>query len=393
MKSKYVVIVLVSVILLIGGLVGYGMYVNMSSNAHVEKLSSAQYSKVVGVKAGYREVAPTLFWSSLYLHSSWMLDVYVKLDGTVTQMYVNPGDQVQAGQLLGEISNPEWPSEVLQAEGKINEARANFIRYDNTYKRYRELVESGSISKQQLDEAVANRSAYEAEVMTAQAFLDQLLSKLQNQKIFAPRSGEILRVYARPGAFVRTGEALVLIGDFSHLIIRENVLHEKLEKLLSVPFLRLGLKEGQAVNKAYEARFHQAKLSDEKSFAVTMVKVEPPLEVPSKYRSVIWHVENAAGELEPGTYYQAKLYGAEKRRVLAVPLEAISREEPRKVFVVSEDSRLQERVVKIGVQDDEYVEILEGLNEGDIVALAGRAALSTGLKVQVSLEDAPVNKP
>jgi RND family efflux transporter MFP subunit len=388
--TKNIIAVMLGVILLIGSLVGYGIYVNVSGNAHADKLAAAQYSRVNGAKVAYRDIAPVLEVPTLYLQSSWMLDVHVKLDGTITRLYVNPGDQVKAGQLLGEIVNDELPSQVLQAEGKINEARANFVKYTNTLNRFKALVDNGGVSKMQLDEAIANQAAGEAVVMSAEAARDQLASRLSGQKIIAPRDGDILKVYSKVGAFIRTGEAMVMIGDFSSLQARENMRHEILEKLLPLDSrFKLVLSENQTVSKAYAANYRQEKFSAEQSFDIRLDQVNPPMDVSARYRSVVWQVENPGGVLEPGTYYRAKIYGTTARRVLAMPIKAVSGITDQRVFLVSSDNRLMEGRVRTGVRDDEYIEILDGLKEGDVVVLTGREGLVPGSSVQVILEASP----
>lgn len=387
MNNRNIMLVLIAVILLVGSLVGYGIYVNVSSSAHVEKLASAQYSRVIAAKAAYRDIVPVLEIPALYLQSSWMLDVNVKLEGTVSRLYVNPGDQVRAGQLLGEIVNDELPSQVLQAEGKINEARANLVRYNNSLARQQSLVGAGGVSKQQLDEAISNQAASAASLMSAEAMRNQLLSRLSGQQIFAPRDGDILKLYTKEGSFMRAGEAMVMIGDFATLTARENMRQEILEKLLPLdsPFL-LVLPENRTVSKSYASNYRQESATGDRSLSVRLDKIYPPMDVPAPYRSVVWKIENAGGLLEPGTHYRAKIYGTQNRRVLTIPRKAITGKTNLRVFAISADNRLTEKTIRIGIQNDEYVEVVAGLNEGDIVALNGLEGLQSGSKVQVVLE-------
>ena len=180
---------------------------------------------------------------------------------------------------------------------------------------------------------------------------------------------------------------MVMIGDFSQLLARENLRHEILEKLLPLNSrFKLVLPENQMVTKSYAANYRQEAPSEEKSFDIRLDKVNPPLEIPARYRSVVWQVENSGGILEPGTYYRAKIYGSTPRRVLAIPLKAVSGKNDQRVFLASSDNRLMEGQVRTGVQDDEYIEVLEGLNEGDVVVLAGREGLIPGSNVQVILD-------
>ena len=390
MNTRNIMLVLIAVILLVGSLVGYGLYVNVTSSAHVDKLAAAQYSRVMAARAVYRDISPVLEIPALYLQSSWMLDVNVKLEGTVSRLHVNPGDQVKAGQLIGELVNDELPAQILQAEGRINEAKANLVKYNNTLVRYQSLVSVGGVSKQQLDEAIANQAAGKAIVMSAEATRDQLLSRLAGQKVFAPRDGDILKLYTKQGAFMRAGEAMVMIGDFSTLIARESIRQEILEKMmpLNLPFV-LHLPETQSISKSYASSFRQESGSRERHFILHLDRIDPPLETPAPFRSIVWKVDNAGGLLEPGTYYQAKIQGTHKRRALTVPKKAVSGKNEFRVLVVSADNRLAAKTIRLGIADDEYVEIVSGLNEGEIVALTGMEGLQSGAKVQAVIESAP----
>lgn len=387
MSTRNIVIVLLAVILLVGSLVGYGIYVNVTGSAHVDKLAAAQYSRVIGTKAAYRDIAPVLEFPALYLQSSWMLDVHVKLDGTLSRLYVNPGDQVRAGQLVGELVNDELPAQILQAEGKINEARANLVKYNNTLARYKLLIHAAGISKQQLDEAVSNKEAGEAILMTAEATRSQLLSRLSGQQIVAPRNGDILKIYVREGAFLRTGEAVVMIGDFSTLSVRENMRQEMFERLLPLDSsYLLVLPENRDIDKSYASNYRQEGAGGERSFKIRPEKINPPPEIAAPYRSVVWRIENPGGLLEPGTYYRAKICGTQKHHVLSISRKSVAGKTNMKVFVIDADNRLIERTIRTGIQDEEYVEVIDGLKEGEVIAVTGVEGLSTGAKVQVVLD-------
>ncbi len=388
MRNKYAIIFLASVIILVGLLVGYGIYVNATSGAHVEKLAAAQYSRVTGAQTRGRAIAPVAYISALTLQSLDMLDIRVKIDGTVTKLYVLPGDQVKAGQLLAELTNDELASQILQAEGTINQAKANYIQYEQTVKRYRELTSQGAISQQKMDEAIANQSVAAAQIMSNQAYRDQLASRLESQKIVAPVTGDVLKVYQAPGAFIRAGDSVAMIGDFSSLYAGVTVRQEIVEQLLPLDAkFKLAVRDNQPMDKSYTSGFRGKSPAEGKDFTITLVKVEPPLAVPSEYRSIFWKIDNSANILEPGTYHQVKIYGEEKRWVLSIPRNALKGEhEPFTVLVVGKDNRLEERRIKTGVRNDDYVQVLAGLEENDIVVVSGKTGLSPGMKVQVTVD-------
>ncbi len=111
------------------------------------------------------------------------------------------------------------------------------------------------------------------------------------------------------------------------------------------------------------------------------------MDVPARYRTVLFKIDNSSGLLEPGTFYQVKISGTDRRRVLAVPLEALMGDKELFVYIVGTDGRLKAQPVRKGMQDDEYAEIVSGLNEGDTVVVVGKeGGLAPGMKVQVTLE-------
>ena len=391
MHNRYVLSALAGVMLFICLLVGYGIYINGVSNAHVEKLTAAQYSTVTGAKVQYREMIPTLYFPAIKLKAATMLDTHFKVDGTITKVYISPGDQVREGQLLGEVVNDELPSQLVQAQSKINEATANYIKWDETLQRYQGIVDTGAISRQQMDEAVANRSVAMAEIASNQAYLEQMETRVTGQKVVAPRDGEVLQVYYSSGANVQAGESLAMIGDFSILSARINLRDELLQPLLPQNGnLKLVMPEGNLRDKVYNSGYRAANQLSDWEFAVTMVSVEPPAQVASQYRTVVLKVNNSAILLEPRTYSKVKIRGTEKQSALAIPRAALMDEnevvQKATVFVVTEDNRLERRQVAIGMQDDTCVEICQGLAENEIVVVSGKIGLTPGLKVQVTVD-------
>lgn len=387
MTRHYAMAFFASAIALIGSLVGYGIYVNSSSNAHVTKMTASQYFKVGGAPAQYREIGPAIYLPTANIYSPRMSDVHFEMDGTITRIYVQAGDKVRAGQVLGEIVNNEIPSQILQAEGKIRSAEAGVAKWRGTVNRYRKLVSVGGIAGQQLDDAVSSLEAAEGELAATQAYHDQLASRLASQRITAPYDGDILRVYHSPGAVVRNGDSLVVIGDLSALYIRSNVAGEALEQLQPLTAsLKLAIKENQLVEKAYASSLSGGNIGGDSD--VQIAEIKPALDIPAQYRSVVFKINNPAGRLEPGTYYRLKLYVANNRRVLSVPKDAvITDEDAPYVYVVTADNRLEKRQVKTGIRDDDNVEIQSGVRENETVVVSGQeGGLAAGMKVRVITE-------
>jgi len=386
MTKKYAMAFFASAIILVSLLVGYGIYVNSTSSAHVAKMAASQYFRVGGAPAAYRDIAPVVYLPVANVYSSQMSDVHFQIDGTLAKLYVKAGERVRAGQVLGDVVNNELSTQIAQAEGKVHAAEAHVARWDGTLKRYQQLVEQNAVSRQQVDDAASNLLAAEGELIAAQAYRDQMAARLDGGQVTAPYDGDILRIYHAQGAIVRAGDSLVMIGDFSSLFIRHNAATVVLEQLkqLTGP-LKLAVKTSGIVEKTYATSLTAGNPDGGRDLDIQIAEVTPAPDIPAEYRTVVYKISNPAGLLEPGTYYEAKIYAVSKRRVLAVPREAMLGDTEPFLLVVGPDSRLEQRKITTGVRDDDYVEVKDGLRENEMVVVSGRGNdLSPGMKVQVT---------
>ena len=95
-------------------------------------------------------------------------------------------------------------------------------------------------------------------------------------------------------------------------------------------------------------------------------------------------VQNSKNELKPGSYARALLPTDKNERVLLVPAKAVTYLfGANKTYVVRNGATVEAREVKIGDRIDNDVEILDGLQEGDLVATSQLGRLDTGVRVSV----------
>jgi RND family efflux transporter MFP subunit len=93
--------------------------------------------------------------------------------------------------------------------------------------------------------------------------------------------------------------------------------------------------------------------------------------------------DNRSGRLIPGMYTEARLSLREKKNALTIPLEAISRNgEEATVLAVNADNIVEERKVRLGLEDSTRVEVLSGLQEGERVIIGNRGEYHNGEKIQ-----------
>jgi hypothetical protein len=118
-----------------------------------------------------------------------------------------------------------------------------------------------------------------------------------------------------------------------------------------------------------------------------VTRITPGLGEPATVRQVIWKVDNRVGLLEPGAYRKLRLYAGTTHKCLAVPVAAFTDESHDRVAVMEADGRLGFRDVKTGVTDGHYIEIISGLQAGDIVITSDTAGVTAGTEIELTLEE------
>jgi RND family efflux transporter MFP subunit len=93
--------------------------------------------------------------------------------------------------------------------------------------------------------------------------------------------------------------------------------------------------------------------------------------------------DNRDGRLLPGMYTETQLVLREKENALTIPLEAVNRSgDDATVLVVTPQNTIEERHVRLGLEDDKHVEVLSGLTDGARVVIGNRGAFRNGQKIQ-----------
>jgi HlyD family secretion protein len=169
------------------------------------------------------------------------VDIAAKYPGRLVKLTVDEGDEVTAGQVVGEISSPETEAQlrgaqaqVLKAKKALAEAIANIaqrksdLEFSRTdYDRAKALVERGNISQQVTDQrrtkfetaeaalvaANAQRDEAEEAIKSAEADVERLQSILTDLVLVSPRSGRVQYRLARAGEVVAAGQRVLTILD------------------------------------------------------------------------------------------------------------------------------------------------------------------------------------
>lgn len=261
-------------------------------------------------------------------------------DDPVAVVTVAVGETVREGQVLVRMAG-----EGLEARDR--QTRAALAQARRLMERMRPLHEAGAISDQEWDQVVSQHEMAEADAAAIRASLE----------LTSPLAGMITEVLARPGLVTRSGDPLVRVADLSQRMVYLHV------SAADAAELRAG-QPARAAN-GTTGRVHRVALqADPATRLVEVVVAFPP-----------------ASALIAGTMATIEVRVAERDDAVHIPRGAVR---DGSVWVVGGDDRVTRRAVRIGLQGEEVIEVLEGVAPGDRVVVEGAALLSEGAAVRIA---------
>jgi len=295
--------------------------------------------------------------------------IYARTSGYLTRWYFDIGARVPKGALLAEIATPEIDQQLAQAHADLNtaEATANNARIQS--ERYSGLVASNAVSRQDTDTFVNQAAATAAAVKSAQANVQRLKDLQSFEKVYAPFDGVITSRNIDTGQLIDSGAAKEL---FHMQAIRTLRVFTNLPQLYSS-----NVKRGQKIDLTFAE--HAAK-----TYQGTLVRTSDAIDPVSRTLLVEIDIDNAAGDLLPGSLAQVHFKTPITTPTFVVPAGAlIFRHEGLQLGTVVDGNKAHLVPVVIGEDDGATVQIVSGLSEGDKVIQDPPDSLIEGEKVFV----------
>ncbi len=242
------------------------------------------------------------------------------------------------------------------------------------------------VAQQEIDDSQAKDLESEAQVSSSNAALSAAQQQLQvaeaNQKqyaalsdysrIVAPFSGVITARYADTGALIAAGTS----GSSQSVPVVRLAEISKLRLVLPIPeSVAAQIHLGDPV-KAHVQALNQHFVGKVSRFADSLDRQTRTMETEIDF-------DNRDGHLIPGMYAETQLSLREKKDALTIPLEAVTRNgDDAMVLAVNRENIIEERHVKLGLEDSVRVEVLSGLTDNDRVVIGNRSQLRGGQKIQ-----------
>ncbi|OOF53611.1 efflux transporter periplasmic adaptor subunit [Rodentibacter genomosp. 2] len=211
----YMKIILVVFVLIFAGVIGFNVFRGIMIGKALANMPEAS-SPVTAIEVKASEWTPVINTTGLVRPNQGAM-LSAQNAGTVSNVFVQNGQTVKKGDLLVELD-----SSVERASLKAAQAQLPALR--QTYQRYANLVGSGSVSRQEADNA---KAAYDAQV----ANIESLKATIERRQIVAPFDGKTGIVKVNVGQYVNVGAEIVRVEDTSSMKIDFAISQNELDKL------------------------------------------------------------------------------------------------------------------------------------------------------------------
>lgn len=342
-----------------------------------------------------------------------------KISAPVKQFYVNRGSKVHKGQLLAVLENSDLaaareenkgtfqqaeaayvtsttaglPEEIQKATFDAQSAKEMFDAQQKVYDSRQELFKQGALPRKDLDQAGVSLTQARAQYELAKRHLDSLNAVVKQQEtkgfegqlsaakgkylgaqaqygyseIRSPIDGVVTDRPLYPGETPSAGVPLITVMDISNVTARAHI-PQKDAALLKV---------GDQVTIEVPGL--------DKPAAGKVTLVSPALDPNSTTVEVWVQAKNTDQSLKPGTSVRLSMVSETVPDALVVPASAVltAADGSTTVMVIGSDQKAHQTAVKVGIRQEENVQVLDGLKEGQSVVTTGAYGLPDNTKVSV----------
>lgn len=299
------------------------------------------------------------------------VDLYAKVSSFVKSLNADIGTEVTKGQLLMTLEAPELTSQLAAAESRLKSQEAVYTASKANYDRLFETSKTpGTISKNDLDQAIAKRNSDQAQLSAARAAYKEVGSIQNYLEIRAPFNGIISARNVNLGAFVGpTGK-----GSELPLFTLQEQKHLRLA--ISIPELYTGyLKTGDEISFTVKSKPAQ-------TFTAKVKRMSGALDQRLRSERVEMDVPNLGKLLLPGMIADVSVPLPANASTFIIPKSALV-ESAEGIYVIkSENNKAVKLAVQKGRENGDKIEIFGDLKEGDVLVSEANEEIHPGMAIK-----------
>jgi RND family efflux transporter MFP subunit len=414
-------------LVVLAGLIGYSVYSRIAKKTVEKNDTGAVPVSVARPRRG--EIARSLSYAGT-LEPAAMVVLTSKVAGRVEQILVKEGEVVSKGQILvvmeGQVvalqstqassalraAEAQYekaqrgvrPEELQNAQASLAQAEKDFSAAEESYSRAERLYKEGTIAKSKFEESdkqyraaqtqlenarrsvqmmekgasEEDQSMAEANLQSAEAQRDLAQLQVDFTRVSSPIAGRIAKVMIDEGNVAQQSTPLLAVVQDDPMILR-----------IPLPEMRYG--EFDARRGSIGVRVAFRALPDRGPFDGRISSISPTIDPKSRTFTVEVTLPNRSGLLKAGMYASVDFVVERAAGALLLPTSAVVARAGRTgVFIADRTGAggaaaiARFREIRVGIQDGESAEILEGVGEADWVVVEGNAFLEDGQAVEAA---------
>jgi len=356
----------------------------------VQQSSSTDQGPVEFVTVSRGDIEKTVLATGT-LKPSLQVNVGAQVNGQLTKVHVRQGDRVQKGQLLAEIDPTLQLSELRKSQAELASAEAQkrsavvtLRQFQLELNRQLRLDRDSAGTKSILEQAqarVATQKAQievnQAEIVRAQMSLETAQANLGFTRIGAPIDGVVLGIVTQEGQTIVSSQSaptILVLADVSTMSVHTRISEADILKVkVGQPLWFHVLAEPQ---RRYDSQMQAIQDAPTQALQDNNGDNSSQDQPSAVYYNGMFNIANPQGVLRTSMTAQVFVVVEQAKSALLLPVAALGAEqgENRYQVQVLKQGRAESRLIKVGINDRQFVEVLEGLQEGEQVMVTAVAS-------------------
>lgn len=311
-----------------------------------------------------------------------IVNVTPQVSNRITGIYADLGDTVRQGDVLAKIYDVPFRDQYQQAVAQFEQSRSSFTRDSLQFNRQQELYEKELISSTEYDNARATYENSKAQMEASRANMTQSRENLANTEITSPVYGVVLSRTISEGDLATTGQAAY---EIANLVGYQCRVYLPYEEWRSVEI-------GQPVD-------FRVSNQPETSGRGRVTQISPRLDPTTGLGEVVISLTDRGQSIFQGVLVESIINVETHRDAVVIPRAALVENvqtliEPESntiqlqrsysAFVVQGDSLASRRDLRLGIEQGDRIEVVEGLEAGDQIVITGQNSLEDSTRVRVA---------
>jgi len=361
-----IILALAAVIIVIG------LYMTCSGGKKSVDPRGGRAVSVVAAKAVVGDL-PVILTSLGTVTPTDVVTVKTRVNGQLLSVAFTEGQMVQRDDLLAEIDPRPYQVQLMQAEGQRARNQAAYLNAKADLERYKNLVDQGVVSKQQIDAQTAQTEQLAAALKSDEGSVESAKLNLTYCRITAPLSGRVGLRQVDPGNLVNTSDpnGIVVITPLMPIHVSFSLPTDSISKIIKKDYKRLNV---EAWDRSSANRLAVGKLlavDNQVDPATGTVKLK-----------ALFDNQNTA--LFPNQFVNVQLYVDSLKEVILIPSSAVQKSpQGNFVYVAKDDSTVEMRLVEVMASQGDQTALKAGLESGETVVTDGIEKLRPGAKISI----------